>query len=207
VSAKVRAATEAPAAPRPASDEAGLVERFRRGDEAAFEELFRRYREAVHAVAWRFCGDAEEALDITQEAFIRAFRHAGEFRAESGFYSWVRRIATNVAIDHHRAKRDGGSAALEEETLAEQALAPDAARLSEEDPAGQAAGKELAVALEAAMDGLSPEHRQTLVLHANEGLSYKEIAETMNCPIGTVMSRLFYARQMLAEKLRRYLEP
>ena len=207
MSAKAREATAAPAAPRPAPDEAGLVERFRRGDEAAFEELFRRYREAIHAVAWRFCGDAEEALDITQEAFIRAFRHAGEFRAESGFYSWVRRIATNAAIDRHRAKRDGNSAALEEETLAEQALAPGAARLAEEDPAGQAAGKELAAALEAAMDGLGPEHRQTLVLHAHEGLSYKEIAETMNCPIGTVMSRLFYARQTLAEKLRRYLEP
>jgi len=207
VSAKAQMTAEAPAATRPAADEAGLIERFRRGDEAAFEELFARHREAIHAVAWRFCGNGEEALDITQEAFVRAFRHAGEFRAESGFYSWVRRIATNVAIDRHRARRDTGSALLEEETLAEQALAPDAARLSEEDPVGQAAGRELAGALEAAMNGLSAEHRQTLVLHANEGLSYREIAETMGCPIGTVMSRLFYARQTLAAKLRRYLEP
>ena len=205
MSEKTPSASHAPRAARPAPDEAGLVERFRQGDEAAFEELFRRHREAIHAVAWRFCGDSEEALDITQEAFIRAFRHAGEFRAESGFHSWVRRIATNVAIDRRRARR-GGAAELEEETLAEQALAPDAARLAEEDPVGQAAGRELAAALEAAMAGLSPEHRTTLVLHANEGLSYKEIAEATKCPIGTVMSRLFYARRTLAEKLRRYLD-
>jgi RNA polymerase sigma-70 factor (ECF subfamily) len=197
----------APGAPKPASDEAGLIARFQRGDEAAFEELFRRYREAIYAVAWRFCSQSEEALDITQEAFIRAFRHAGEFRAECGFYSWVRRIATNVAIDRHRSRREDGSATLEEETLSEQALAPDAARLAEEDPAGQVAGRELAEALQAALAELSPEHRTALVLHANEGLSYKEIAEAMDCPIGTVMSRLFYARRTLAEKLRRYLEP
>ena len=206
MSAKGKAEVRAPGAPKPAPDEAGLIGRFQRGDEAAFEELFNRHREAVHAVAWRFCGNSEEALDITQEAFIRAFRHAGDFRAESGFYSWVRRIATNIAIDRHRTKRGANAAALEEETLAEQALAPDAARLAEEDPAGQAAGRELAEALRAALDELSPEHRQALVLHANEGLSYKEIAEAMDCPIGTVMSRLFYARQTLAGKLRRYLD-
>lgn len=201
------AATKSPAAPKAAPDESGLVARFQQGDEAAFEELFRRYREAIHAVAWRFCGDNEEALDIVQEAFIRAYRNASGFRAESGFYSWVRRIATNIAIDRLRARHDGDAGALEEETLAEQALAPDAARLAGEDPAERAAGSELAGALEEALKELGPEHRTTLVLHANEGLSYKEIAEAMDCPVGTVMSRLFYARKTLAEKLRRYLEP
>jgi len=207
VNGEGQAAGKAPGKPKPAADEAGLVERFRQGDEAAFEELFRRYREAIHAIAWRLCGDHEEALDIVQEAFIRAYRHAGAFRAESGFYSWVRRIATNIAIDRRRARREGEGSALEEETLAEQALAPDAARLAEEDPLARAAGHELAQALAAALAELGPEHRTTLVLHANEGLSYKEIAESMACPIGTVMSRLFYARRILAEKLRRYLEP
>jgi RNA polymerase sigma-70 factor (ECF subfamily) len=205
MSGKGPTATRAPKAPRPAADEAGLVERFRQGNEAAFEELFRRYREAIHAVAWRLCGDSEEALDVVQEAFIRAYRHAGGFRAESGFYSWVRRIATNLAIDRLRARREGDSGALEEETLAEQALAPDAARLAEENPVERAAGNELAQALAAALQELGPEHRAALVLHANEGLSYKEIAEQMDCPIGTVMSRLFYARRILADKLRRYL--
>jgi RNA polymerase sigma-70 factor (ECF subfamily) len=194
-------------AARPAPDEARLVERFRRGDEAAFEELFRRYREAIHAVAWRVTGNHEEALDVVQEAFLRAYRGAAGFRAESGFYSWLRRIATNLAIDRLRARRESEPGALEEETLAEEAQAPQAARLAEEDPVEQVAGRELAAALSAALEQLGPEHRAVLVLHAQEGLSYKEIAEHLDCPIGTVMSRLFYARRTLAEKLRRFLEP
>ena len=194
-------------APRPAPDETALVERFRRGDEAAFETLFRRYREAIHAVAWRVTGNNEEALDVVQEAFIRAYRGSAGFRAESGFYSWLRRIATNLAIDRLRARRENEPGALEEETLADEARAPQAARLAEEDPVEQVAGRELAAALSTALEQLGPEHRAVLVLHAQEGLSYKEIAEHLECPIGTVMSRLFYARRILADKLRRYLEP
>jgi RNA polymerase sigma-70 factor (ECF subfamily) len=181
-----------------------LLERFRRGEEAAFEEFFSKYREAVYAVAWKVLGDREEALDVVQEAFLKAYRGAADFRAESGFYAWVRRIAVNLAIDRVRARR-GDDSPLEEEILAEERHAPGAARLAEEDPADQAAGAELGVALAEALESLGPEHRTVLVLHAQEGLSYKEIAREMNCPIGTVMSRLHYARRTLAGKLRRFL--
>jgi len=181
-----------------------LLERFRRGEEAAFEELFTRYREAVYAIAWKVTGDREEALDVVQEAFLRVYRAAADFRAQSGFYSWVRRIAVNLAIDRVRARR-GEDSPLEEETLAAEAHGSGAARLAEEDPAERAAGTELGAQLQRELAGLRPEHRTVLVLHATEGLSYKEIAEAMNCPIGTVMSRLHYARQTLAGKLRRFL--
>ncbi len=184
--------------------ERGLLDRFRRGEESAFEELFAKYREAVYAVAWKVLGDREEALDVVQETFLRAYRGAADFRARSGFYAWLRRIALNLAIDRVRARR-GENSPLEEETLAAERHAPGAARLAEEDPAERAAGSELAEALERELAALGPEHRATLVLHAAEGLSYKEIAEEMNCPIGTVMSRLHYARRLLAGKLRRFL--
>jgi RNA polymerase sigma-70 factor (ECF subfamily) len=110
----------------------------------------------------------------------------------------------NLAIDRVRARR-GEVSSLEEETLAEDRHAPGAARLAEEDPADQVAGGELREAMEAALATLGPEHRTALVLHAQEGLSYREIAEEMDCPIGTVMSRLHYARRLLAGKLRRFL--
>lgn len=184
--------------------ERDLLARFRRGEEKAFEELFTKYREAIYAVAWKVLGDREEALDVVQEAFLRAFRGASGFRAESGFYAWVRRIAVNLSIDRVRARR-GEQAPLEEETLAEEKHAPAAARLAEEDPADRVAGGELAEALEEALSELGAEHRTVLMLHAQEGLSYKEIAGEMDCPIGTVMSRLHYARRLLAGKLRRFV--
>jgi RNA polymerase sigma-70 factor (ECF subfamily) len=189
-----------------AAEAAELLQRFRRGEEAAFEQLFRQYREAIHGVVWRMLGDAEEALDVVQEAFIRAHRAAARFRQECSFYTWMRRIAVNVAIEHLRSRRSARASDLDEETLGEEAHGPGAARLSAEDPLEGAAGAELAEALEAALSELGPEHRATVLLSAREGLSYKEIAEALDCPIGTVMSRLFYARKALAGKLRRFME-
>ncbi len=198
--------TEKADASKPWSEPASqdLLARFRQGEESAFEELFNKYREAVYAVAWKVVGDREEALDVVQEAFLRAFRGAAGFRAESGFYAWVRRIAVNLAIDRVRSRR-GEQSPLEEETLAAEKHAPAAARLAEEDPSERVAGAELAEAMEEALSGLGAEHRTVLTLHAQEGLSYKEIAEEMGCPIGTVMSRLHYARRLLAGKLRRFM--
>lgn len=190
-----------------AAEAAELLERFRRGEEAAFEQLFRQYREAIHGIVWRMLGDAEEALDVVQEAFIRAHRGAARFRQECSFYTWMRRIAVNVAIEHLRSRRAGRAGELDEEILDEQAHGPGAARLAAEDPLSGAAGRELAEAIEAALAELGPEHRATILLSAREGLSYKEIAEALDCPIGTVMSRLFYARKALAGKLRRFMEP
>jgi RNA polymerase sigma-70 factor (ECF subfamily) len=186
-------------------EERRILDGFRRGDERAFEKLFAKYREALYVVAWKVLGDKEEALDVVQDAFLRAWRGAADFRAESGFYSWLRRIAVNLAIDRVRARRGEGTP-LEEETLSAERHAPEAARLAEEGPSGRVAGAELGAAMAEAMAALSADHRTALVLHAQEGLSYKEIAAEMNCPIGTVMSRLFYARQALAAKLRRFME-
>ena len=185
--------------------ERNLLERFQRGEESAFEELFGKYREAVYAVAYKVLRDQESALDVVQDAFLRVFRKADTFRGESGFYAWVRRIALNLAIDKVRARRPENTP-LEEETLAQEKHGSGAARMAGENPADEVAGGELAEALEREMAGLGEEHRMVLVLHAQEGLSYREIAEQMDCPLGTVMSRLHYARQTLAGKLRRYLE-
>jgi RNA polymerase sigma-70 factor (ECF subfamily) len=143
---------------------------------------------------------------VVQEAFIRAWRGATGFRADGGFWGWLRRITANAAIERLRARKAARSAELEEETLAEEAHGAEAARLGEEDPVERTSASELAAALRKELARLDPEHRTAISLHA-EGLSYKEIAEQMNCPIGTVMSRLFYARRTLAGRLRRHMEP
>jgi RNA polymerase sigma-70 factor (ECF subfamily) len=181
-----------------------LLERFRRGEESAFEQLYIKYREAVYSAAWKVLHDSEGALDVVQDTFLRAYKGAADFRGDSGFYSWLRRIAINLAIDRLRSDRSG-DAELKEETLSEEKCAASAARLGEESPAAKAAGQELAVAMQDALGELGAEHRTALLLHAQEGMSYREIADAMKCPIGTVMSRLYYARQKLGDKLRRFL--
>ena len=170
-----------------------LVARAREGDRDAFRVLVERYEGRVYAIAFGLVGHREDARDVVQEALFKAYRMLGGFRGESSFYTWLYRIVVNVAIDLRRKERPSP---LE---------APD--RLADEgaeSPADAAYRQELRTAIRTAVEALPAEQRAVIVLRELEGLSYAEIAEVEQVPIGTVMSRLFYARRKLQAALARY---
>jgi RNA polymerase sigma-70 factor, ECF subfamily len=195
---------------QPSGDaDALLVERVKRGEVRAFELLVVKYQRRIERLIGRMVRDVDLVQDIAQETFIRAYRALPQFRGDSAFYTWLYRIAVNTAkkalVD---LKRDPviTEAALrigedEEETSSER-FEPSSA----ETPDAVLASKEIAQAVNAAIEGLSDELRQAIVLREIEGLSYDEIAEAMNCPIGTVRSRIFRAREAIAERLRPLLD-
>ena len=181
------------------SDEAALIERCRAGDLAAFEPLVEKYRQRVYRLAYNILRDPEEAWDVSQDAFIRAFQALASFRGDSAFYTWLFRIVINVARDRarqHAARgRAFGTERVEEEdwdrALADQGIAPDthAAQVEERERIGRA------------LSTLSEQHQAIIMLSDLEGLSYREIAEVLNIPMGTVMSRLHNARRRLRDAL------
>ncbi len=182
-----------------------LVERTKRGDVRAFEMLVVKYQRRIERLISRMVRDVDLVPDIAQETFIRAYRAIPQFRGESAFYTWLYRIAVNTAkkalVELKRnpviseaalVSRDDG----DETSRAENELSHD------ETPEAMLASKEIAVAVNAAIDALSEDLRQAIVLREIEGLSYEEIASVMDCPIGTVRSRIFRAREAIAERLR-----
>jgi RNA polymerase sigma-70 factor (ECF subfamily) len=179
------------------SDDAALIERCRAGDIAAFEPLVEKYRQRVWRLAYNVVRDREEAWDVAQEAFVRAWQALPNFRGQSAFYTWLFRIVMNVASDRARARaargRAFGTERIPEEdwdrVLVDQ---PDDAR-----PDAAAAGAEQRARIEKALATLSADHRRIVVLSDIEGLSYKEIADVLEIPMGTVMSRLHNARKRL----------
>ena len=179
------------------SDDAALIERCRAGDIAAFEPLVEKYRQRVWRLAYNVLGDREEAWDVAQEAFVRAWQALPNFRGQSAFYTWLFRIVMNVAADRARARaargRAFGTERIPEEdwdrVLVDQ---PDDAR-----PDAAAAGAEQRARIEKALATLSADHRRIVVLSDIEGLSYREIADVLEIPMGTVMSRLHNARKRL----------
>jgi RNA polymerase sigma-70 factor (ECF subfamily) len=193
--------TSAPGPPDPparspdrAADEA-LVARTRAGDLAAFEQLVEKYRARVYRLAYHVLRDREEAWDCAQDAFTRAFQSLDAFRGQSAFYTWLFRITVNVATDRHRSRaartRAFGSEAVPEEEWARTAADP------AEPPDAHAARAEQRRRILEALDRLPPWARTIIMLGDLEGLSYREIADVLNCPIGTVMSRLHNARKRL----------
>jgi RNA polymerase sigma-70 factor, ECF subfamily len=179
------------------SDDAALIERCRAGDIAAFEPLVEKYRQRVWRLAYNVLRDREEAWDVAQEAFVRAWQALPNFRGQSAFYTWLFRIVMNVASDRARARaargRAFGTERIPEEdwdrVLVDQ---PDDAR-----PDAAAAGAEQRARIEKALATLSADHRRIVVLSDIEGLSYREIADVLEIPMGTVMSRLHNARKRL----------
>jgi RNA polymerase sigma-70 factor (ECF subfamily) len=181
------------------SDDAALIERCRAGDLAAFEPLVEKYRQRVYRLAYNVLRDPEEAWDVSQDAFIRAFQALSSFRGDSAFYTWLFRIVMNVARDRarqHAARgRAFGTERVEEEdwdrVLAGQGTAPDtrAVQVEERERIGRA------------LSTLSEQHRAIIILSDLEGLSYREIAEVLSIPMGTVMSRLHNARRRLRDAL------
>ena len=192
-----------------ADADAVLVERAKLGDARAFEMLVLKYQRRIERLIGRMVRDTDLVQDIAQESFIRAYRTLPQFRGESAFYTWLYRIAVNSAkkalMDMKRdplvsLSRGHGDDEGEEFSRAETELTDG------ETPEALLASKEIAAAVNAAIEALSEELRQAITLREIEGLSYEEIAEAMNCPIGTVRSRIFRAREAIAERLRPLLD-
>jgi RNA polymerase sigma-70 factor (ECF subfamily) len=185
-----------------AEDDAALVARCRQGDIAAFEPLVEKYRQRVWRLAYNVLRDREEAWDVAQEAFIRAYQALPAFRGQSAFYTWLFRIVMNVASDRARARAARGRAFGTERVPEE-----DWDRVMVEKAAGEQAPDEAAVSAQdrqritQALSTLSEQHREIIVLSDIEGLSYKEIADVLEIPMGTVMSRLHNARRRLRAAL------
>jgi RNA polymerase sigma-70 factor, ECF subfamily len=182
---------------RPAVDETELIRKATRGDRDAFGVLVERYQRRVVGVALAVVHNPEDALELAQETFVRAFENLSSFESRSSFSTWLYRIAANLAIDLHRRERRhtfvrGEEAAIEIERL------PD----SSGDSFAEFSRGELNRRLRAALDELTPEHRAVILLREVEGLSYDEISEMLQCPRGTVMSRLHYARNRLRAILK-----
>ena len=181
--------------------EQALLQRARNGDRSAFARLATLHREAVYKAAYWILKDPEEALDATQEAFLRAYRNIDRFAGRSSFRTWARRIATNVALDRYNQRRRDQSRyrpVAEDEVLADAHAAPVEERLERE---------EQRRIVREAIETLPPAQRAAVVLRDVEGLSYAEISAELGIPKGTVMSRIYYGRATLKEKLMATLGP
>jgi RNA polymerase sigma-70 factor (ECF subfamily) len=184
--------------------ELDLVKRAQAGDTGAFDQLVSRYRARVFGMIYNMVHNEQDAWDLTQDSFLKAWKSIVRFRGQSSFYTWIYRIVMNVTIDSLRKKQiRGGGAEFD-----------DAIQLREIDPASRTvprAGalphermehKEIRSRIDAAIAQLSPEHRAVILMKEIEEMQYHEIADSLGCSIGTVMSRLFYARKKLQNLLR-----
>jgi RNA polymerase sigma-70 factor, ECF subfamily len=183
-----------------------LLEKHAAGDGAALGELFRRYRFLAYRVAYRHLGQEADALDAVQEGFVKAIKHVEGLRRRELFKAWLLRVVANAAIDLRRKRGHWQTAGLDPSWL------HDHNREREQPAASTEAlrnleGAELRRSLDQALALLPEAHRQTFILHADAGLAYKEVAEVLGVPIGTVMSRLFYARRKLQKVLFPVTDP
>ena len=193
---------------KPVDSDALLVERTVAGDQKAFELLVIKYQRRIQRLIGRMVRDVDLVEDIAQETFIRAYRALAQFRGEAQFYTWLYRIAVNtakkalmdlkrnptVSENAYKTSDDDETSPLENELT------------SSETPDAVLASKEIAQIINTAMDALPEELRQAITLREIEGLSYEEISEAMGCPIGTVRSRIFRAREAISQKVKPLLE-
>ncbi|HOC55302.1 MAG TPA: sigma-70 family RNA polymerase sigma factor [Verrucomicrobiota bacterium] len=182
-----------------------LVKRARRGDLTAYDELVRRYQERIYATIYHMTSNHEDANDLAQETFIKAFQVLRSFRGGSSFYTWVYRIAVNKTINFLKQRKNKAQMSLDDLDFNAEHNPDLVALISEKTPRREASLSELQEKLNAAMQKLSESHRLVVTLHDVQGLSHEEIAKIMNSNIGTVRSRLFYARQQLQALLADYL--
>jgi RNA polymerase sigma-70 factor, ECF subfamily len=188
-----------PPLPAAVNDEQ-LLERFRAGDRAALDEVFRHYRALAYRVAHRLLGNEADALDAVQEGFVKALTHLAGFRGRSSFKTWLLRIVSNAALDlgRQRGRREAlPLAAVWERDLPTERI----------DPGRSSEGADVRRLIDEALAALPEAQRRTFVLHVDGEMSYREVAEALGISIGTVMSRLFYARQKLRALLDRRLKP
>jgi len=179
-----------------AERDADLVRRLKDGDARALDELFRRHRDAAYRVAYRLLGNAEDALDCVQEAFIHVMRGIDAFRGQAAFRTWLYRVVTHAALDYRRYRAVRKTASLDTEEAREPAAAP----ARQPTPDQEVAARDLGAAIDKALENVSEKNRAALILYT-EGLSYKEVAEALGISVGTVMSRIYNARARLRELL------
>jgi len=171
-----------------------LLARFANGDRTALEELFQRYRQLAYRVAYRLLGHESDALDAVQEGFVKALTHLDGFQGRSSFKTWLLRIVSNASLDLGRQRKRRDILQLDPLTMREHESALPTVSV---EPGRDLDHQDLRQALDAALESLPEAQRRTFVLHVDGELSYREVAEILGISIGTVMSRLFYARQKL----------
>jgi RNA polymerase sigma-70 factor (ECF subfamily) len=183
-------------------DDRDLVEAAQRGDRDAFKTLFERYHRRAYALAFGVLRHQDDALDVVQDAFIKAHKYLDKFEGTSSFYTWLYRIVMNLCIDHLRKHRRGKPVELDEAKLEEGAaddtLLP---RILGGNPGRALADKEIRARIDQALGELSENHRTVIVMRELDGLSYEEMATAMGCSKGTIMSRLFHARKNMQRRL------
>src|SRR2546426_12485455 len=192
-----------PPAPLPETE---LGKRARRGDLAAYDDLVRRYQERIYATIYHMTSNHEDANDLAQEAFIKGFHALKSFKGGSSFYTWVYRIAVNKTINFLKQRKNKAQMSLDDLDFNAEHDPDLVALISEKTPRREIHLTELQEKLNAAMQRLSEPHRLVVTLHDVQGLSHEEIAKIMDCNIGTVRSRLFYARQQMQAYLSDYLK-
>jgi RNA polymerase sigma-70 factor (ECF subfamily) len=185
--------------------DAELVRAAVAGDQEAFRELMERYKGRAYAVALGILGDPDEAVDAVQDAFIKAYYNLKDFRGGSSFYTWFYRMLVNGSIDRWRKTGRKGEVALDETRMGEDDSPPEAG-IYPRTPEDLAGNRQLADALNEAIAALPEYHRAVILLREVDGLSYDEIAQALGCSVGTVMSRLHYARTRLKEALKTFRE-
>ena len=193
-----------PSAP---ADETVLVQRAQRGNLEAYDELVQRYQERIYATIYHMTSNHEDANDLAQESFIKAFQALKTFKGGSSFYTWLYRIAVNKTINFLKQRKNRIHLSLNDLDFNAEHDPDLVALISDKTPRREANLSELQEKLNTALMKLSEPHRLVVVLHDVQGMSHDEIAKVMDCNIGTVRSRLFYARQQLQAWLSEYLKP
>jgi RNA polymerase sigma-70 factor (ECF subfamily) len=195
--------SEAVSAP---TEEMELVQRARQGDLGAYDELVKRYQERIYATVYHMTSNHEDANDLAQESFVKAYQALKSFKGGSSFYTWLYRIAVNKTINFLKQRKNRQHISLNDIDFNAEHDPDLVALISDKTPRRDAGLAELQEKLNAAMLKLSESHRMAVVLHDVQGLSHEEIAKVMHCNIGTVRSRLFYARQQLQALLADYVK-
>lgn len=189
-------------------DDLTLVKRCRDGDKQAFQALVERYQKRAYSVAYGMLKDRDAAMDVAQEAFVKVYKYLDHFKGDSSFYTWLYRIVTNLAIDARRRKSSEADPVEFDETVRQDAM-EEAGILSTRlgsNPQKAVMRKELIEKIEEALQQLPEKHRAILLLREVEGMSYEDLARTLEIRKGTVMSRLFHARKKVQKILSEYLQ-
>ncbi len=187
-------------------DDRALVRRAKLGDLVAYDELVRRYQERIYATIYHMTANHEDANDLAQEAFIKAYRSLRSFKGDSSFFTWVYRIAVNKTLNFLKQRKHKGQLSLDDLDFNAEHDPDLVALISDKTPRREAGLSELQQKLNVALQKLSETHRMVVTLHDVQGLSHEEIGRIMDCNVGTVRSRLFYARQQLQAYLADYLK-
>jgi RNA polymerase sigma-70 factor, ECF subfamily len=184
-----------------------LVRAAQAGDSEAYGELVGRYQDCIYTIVSDRVADREDALDLVQETFFRAYRALGGFRQEAGFYTWLYRIAVRLCIDHSRKRKRRQEPVSLDQYLLQDPIAEPAATSPACDPERSTINLHLRAALSTALQQLSEPYRAAVILHDVEGLSQEKIARIMDCPIGTAKSRIQRGRYQLRDLLRPFVRP